>query len=388
MKRKQRRRTIYVGFYDSGQNSDQARIFHLPATNKMDYICNAINATGRDVLIVSPSRTSNNHTYHGRVTALRTGVSLKLFPTFPWGNRVQRAASVVASHAFLFLFLLLNARRNEIIVVYHSLLLMRSVRYAKIIRGFRVLLEVEEIYQHAVPVGSTTAEREHATFRNADGFILSTELLNAAINMNGRPSTVVYGTYQVEPDRRLRFSDDQIHVVYAGIIDSLKNGAAVAASAAAHLDERYHVHIAGFGDERDIKRLQDQIAELSSVTKCGLSYDGLYTGNEFIDFLQKCDIGLSTQLPDAALNDTSFPSKLLSYMANGLAVVSVRIRGVEESKVARNITFYDGQDPQLVADAILSVRLPKCRDSRSLIEHLNSEFVDELQHVFDAMQRG
>lgn len=386
MQRKEGDRIIYVGFYDSASNSAESRTSHLPATNKMDYICTAINAAGREVLIVSPSRTANRRSYPGRVSVLNEMVSLKVFRTLPWGNRLQRAMSILAGNAFLFMFLVRDVGRRETVIVYHSLSLMRVVRLAQRLRGFTLVLEVEEVYQHVVQVSAATARAEWATLRNADAYIFSTELLNESVNPSHRPHITIHGTYQVEPDRGSRIPDGRIHVVYAGII-GFQKGASLAASAAGFLDSRYHVHIAGFGEEREIQRLRDQVAEVGRTSECRLTYDGLYRGDDFLDFLQGCDIGLSTQLPEARFSDTSFPSKVLSYLANGLAVVSVRIPAVEQSKVAGEITFYDGQDPEVLATAIRSVQFPRARDSRALIERLNAEFIDDLRLLLDGMQR-
>jgi glycosyltransferase involved in cell wall biosynthesis len=377
MTHKSSRRLLYVGFYDCGTNAAESRSYWHSATNKMDYICQAVNSMGLDVLIVSPSRTTSRTAYRGKRLQLTEGTALKLFPTFPWGNRPQRAFSIAAGHILLFLYLVLNTRRNESVIVYHSLALMRSVRYAKKVRGFRMILEVEEIYQDVVLVNSFTRRCEIATFRDADAFIFSTGLLNDRLNVESRPHIVIHGTYHAEPDRDLSFCDNRTHVVYAGIIDS-KKGATVAASVAAHLDGDYHIHIVGFGDKSDVEHLQQVIAEVSSATGSGLTYDGLFTGNEFLDFLQKCDIGLSTQVPGAAFNQTSFPSKILTYMTNGLAVVSIRIRSVQESKMADDIFFYDGQDPQDIARAIRGVRDSVRVDTRALIEKLNADCVEEL----------
>ena len=379
MKHRPRKQITYVGFYDSSLNAAEARNFALSATNKMDYICGVINGIGLDVRIVSPARTGNKSTYRGKQVQLTDHIILKLFPTFPWGNLLQKAFSMIAGHIFLFLYLAFNTRRDENVLVYHSLGLMRSVRYAKRIRGFRVILEVEEIYQDVGLVQFAARKSEYATFRAADAFLFSTGLLDEKLNVERKPHVVVHGAYEVQLDRGLSFCDDRIHVVYAGIIDQKKGGATVAASVATYLDAKYHIHIVGFGDEAEIRRLQQIVAGISLATECDLTYDGLLRGDEFLEFLQKCDIGLSTQLAEAAFNDTSFPSKVLSYMANGLAVVSVRIRSLEESTVAREIVFYDGQDPRDIAEAIRSIRASARVDSRALIGQLNADFVEELR---------
>ena len=226
----------------------------------------------------------------------------------------------------------------------------------------------------------------HAAFADAAGFIFSTELLDAKLNHRGKPSVVCYGTYRPQPEEGSHPPDGKVHVVYAGIVDAMKGGASVAVSAAAHLDAGYHLHVIGFGSPEDIDRLRHQIETTRTVTECMVSYDGVLTGGKFLEFLQGCDIGLSTQLPDGPFNDTSFPSKVLTYLTNGLAVVCVRIRAVEQSRVAGAVTFYDGHEPEAVAHAIKSVRLPIECDSKALIADLDREFIAELRRVLSQVR--
>ena len=105
-----------------------------------------------------------------------------------------------------------------------------------------------------------------------------------------------------------------------------------------------------------------------------MSYDGLLSGEEYIRFIQSCDIVLSTQNPDAAFNATSFPSKILSYMANGLRVVSIRIPAIEQSAVGDALFYYDRQTSEEIAKAILSVDMNSSYDSRTLIHALDNAF--------------
>jgi glycosyltransferase involved in cell wall biosynthesis len=157
----------------------------------------------------------------------------------------------------------------------------------------------------------------------------------------------------------------------------------MAAEAARYLPENYHLHIIGFGNEADVKAMQDRIRELEQSSKCAISYDGCLRGEEYIQFLQKCQVGLSTQNPNAAFNDTSFPSKILSYMANGLQVVTVRIPVVEEAAIGQWMHYYDEPTPQAVADAILSVQTSDARESRQIISRLDQEFVKNINKLLE-----
>jgi len=373
----------YIAFYDTHYNSNERRNYSLAATNKIDYICSVLNKAGFKVLIVSPSRTEKNQFFRGKRIELRKDVDLKLFPTLPWGNKLQKLFSLVFGDFLLLMYLLLNIQKNETIIVYHSLGLLNIVNIAKKIKKFEVVLEVEEIYQDVMSYSKYTMKNEYKTIAIADKYIFPTELLNEKLNVTNKPYSIIYGTYQVEEDRNFKFNDGKIHVVYAGTFDPRKGGALAAAAAAEYLSNRYHVHIIGFGSKEQIEYIKDIIKEVSKKTEATITYDGLLKGEEYIIFLQKCDIGLSTQIPGATFNVTSFPSKILSYMANGLRVVSVRIEAIEKSAVGNAVCYYEEQTPESIAEAINSIDLNEFYDSRELIRKLDMNFTESLRKLLE-----
>ena len=372
----------YIGYYDTDENNIEKRGYALAATNKMDYICSALNKAGYEVLIVSPSKTKSNKYYKGKKTAINENVNLKLFPTFPWGNYLQKAISIIMGDIMLILYLITQTKKNEPILVYHSLGLKNIVRFAKKIKGFKVILEVEEVYQDVMLYSKRTRKSEYKNFNIADKYIFPTVLLNQKLNINNVPYSIISGTYQVEEDRKCKFDDGKIHVVYAGTFDPRKGGA-LAAAAAAYLPKNYHVHIIGFGSNDDTSMLLSTIEDVSKKTEATLTYDGLLSGEEYIRFLQKCDIGLSTQIPGATYNETSFPSKILSYMANGLRVVSVRIKAIEISDVGQAVYYYDEPSPEVIANVIKSIDILEPYDSRELIRDLDKDFVREIKELIE-----
>ena len=207
--------------------------------------------------------------------------------------------------------------------------------------------------------------------------------VNIKINFSDKPYAITHGTYHVEPDRNFRFDDNKIHVVYAGTLDPRKGGAASAAAAARYLPENYHVHILGFGSDEQIANMKSLIEDVNRISSADVSYDGVLSGEDYIRFLQACQIGLSTQNPDAAFNATSFPSKVLSYMANGLRVVSIRIDAVESSAVGDMITYYDDQSPEAIAKAIIGVDISQPYDSRQRIVQLDEQFKRDLKRLIE-----
>jgi len=105
---------------------------------------------------------------------------------------------------------------------------------------------------------------------------------------------------------------------------------------------------------------------------------GFKSGKDFNAYIQACHIGLSTQQADAKFNGTSFPSKVLMYMSNGLRVVSVRIPAVETSAVGDSIFYYDKQDGEEIANVIRSVNLDDGYNSRKQLADLHNRFVKQL----------
>lgn len=372
----------YIAFYDTANNKNENRQTSLSATNKIDYICSALLKNGYKVEIVSPSWTNNISGYYkGEVRQLSDDVKLRTFATFGGRNKILRISKYFFSLSQLLLYLLINTKKNESIIVYHSILLSVPIRVAKFFKRFKIILEVEEIYDDVQSLSKNMRISEYKTFTSADKFIFSTELLNEKLNSTNKPSTLIYGTYQVEEIRKCRLNDGKIHAVYAGTFDPRKGGALAAAAAAADLPNNYHVHIIGFGSEKEKEDLKDLINDISKTTECTITYDGLLKGEDYIRFLQSCHIGLSTQTPDATYNNTSFPSKILSYMSNGLRVVSVRIKAIEMSAIGDAISYYEDQSPSAIANAIMLIDINQPNNNVELIKRLDEEFVQNIKDL-------
>lgn len=370
----------YLGYYDVVSNAEENRNHVLAASNKMTYIVSALERAGFCVELISASQTLNAQGFAAKAVPLGEKSRLYLFRTLPWGNKLCRVRSVLFSKWQVFWYIWRHVSKGDTLMVYHSLGYAGLVRILKRLKGFRLVLEVEEIY--ADVTGSDKArEKEYKLLRRADAYIFPTELLNEKLNSEHKPHCIIYGTYQVEENRHCFFNDGKIHVVYAGTFDPRKGGAAAAATAAVFLPVNYHVHILGFGSKADTEQLKQVIAKISAKSTATVTYDGCLSGEEYIRFIQSCDIGLSTQNPDAAFNGTSFPSKILSYMANGLRVVSVRIPAIERSAIGDLVTYYDTQTPESIAKAIQSVDMSAPYDSRAEIRTLDESFLRDITDV-------
>lgn len=376
-------RTIkYLSYFDYPDSP--VRRNAVPAcVGKMESVADLLLRGGYRVEILSMSSVAEpRFRFYGAQTVRRSpGLTLRLFPSFGGRGRLLAWLRVIWHVVAMFCYLLVTLRRTDTLLVYHSLGYFGMVSLLRRLRRFRLVLEVEEVYQDvAQPKYRYMARQEFRDIAAADAYLFPTTLLERQFNTRHRPALIIHGTYSVVPQRVERPAQGgTVHVVYAGTFDPRKGGAA-AAAAAEYLPENYHVHICGFGSAADTESLRQVVEHTAAVSKARITYDGLKQGDDYIRFIQQCHIGLSTQDPAAAFNATSFPSKILSYMANGLSVVSIDIPAIHQSAVGEHITYYAHQTPQEIAAAIERADLDS--DNRALISQLADDFVESLPTVF------
>lgn len=370
----------YLGYYDTLNNKKENRCYIMSAVNKMNYICEAIHEIGYNVQIISVSHTEGKKYCQASYKTIFPGIKLKLFTSLGKQNKLMSVFQRLFIKVQLIYFFFIHVKKDESIIAYHSPGYVKLLYWLKKIKKFRLILEIEEIYSD-VSDDKTLGKYEYRLFDSADAYVFPTELLDENINKKKKPSVIIYGTYRIETALEHKKENDIIKCIYAGTFDPRKGGAAAAAAAASFLPKNYCIYILGFGKKNEIENMKRTIQDINKKSKAKVFYKGLLKGDEYIRFLQGCDIGLSTQNPDAAFNDTSFPSKILSYLTNGLRVVTVRIPAIEKSAIGNLLYFYDTQNPENIAKAILSVDFHKKYDSRAEIKILDCKFRKEMSQI-------
>lgn len=378
----------YFGYYADGERAKESNCT-LAAVNKMSYIAGVVADVVGKVEIISRA-TRKASPQENEIVKVNEKQTVQYFANTPHGWKISRVLFRQIDRIRFTVWMLKNIKKNEKVLVYHSLGYMREIDFVYRIKKFKLILEVEEIYSD-VTGNKYTRKKEVKFLQRADAYIFPTKLLSSEINFNGKPEVIIHGTYQVESDEKCKLFHEnfqsnfgqKIHCVYAGTLDPRKGGAIAAASAAELLTSDYHIHILGFGSDKDIQKMKELISKNSSNGRARVTYDGVLSGKDYIRFLQSCDIGLSTQDPNAAFNGTSFPSKILSYMANGLRVVSIRIPAVETSAVGNLVFYYDKQTPEEIAKAIMDIDFNDNYDSREYIRQLSSQFEKDIKRLLD-----
>ena len=370
----------YIAFYDIPL-SKHKRVYSPAATSKMDYIVSSLNDIGKDVTIVSPSWfdvTSEKIKFHfQKKLKLSKNKKLILAPSFGGNSKIASYSKIILSLVWLFFWLLFHVKKNEKIMVYHSIWITIPILLAKKIKGFRIILEVEEIYADILTLHPVFDKWEQKMISNADYFILSTDLLKDNLKIT-KPCIILYGSYFVENSINTPPNGGKIYLVYAGIIDEAKRGAFNAVAAAKHLSGNYVLHIIGFGET---EKLLPIIELHNTKSECKVYFHGRKNGEEYIKFCQGCHIGLSTQKMQGSYLESSFPSKILSYLGMGLKVVSCAVSCVEKSKISDLVTYYYKDESQEIAKAIMRCGENKNFDSRKFLLKLDEEFRNDIKFL-------
>ncbi|MBR2025290.1 MAG: hypothetical protein IKA02_05735 [Clostridia bacterium] len=271
---------------------------------------------------------------------------------------------------------------GDTLIAYHSLSTMSIINKLRQKKKFKFILQVCEIYAD-VTENKKLRKKEIEFINSADKYIFISDLLKEQIELNNKEYAICSGAYATNQPTNEPLNDGKIHVVYAGTLDEKKGGAYSAICAAKYLNEKYHIHILGAADENQKKNIQTLIDNVKNESNCTVTYDGYMAGKKYTDFLQSCHIGLSTQNPEGDYNNTSFPSKILVYLSNGLRVVSVKIPAIEHSPVGNIMYFYEGHSAKDIAEAILSVDFDKENDGRKMVDKLNKELIEKIKELLD-----
>lgn len=377
----------YLGYYDIEENSKELRYYSPAARDKMSYIIKVLHENDYYVNIISASVTKGKHSVGKKKIYLNDKVILNLFSSIGKKNILFKIIDIYLSRLKVFFFLIANLKEDDILIVYHSLNYASIIKLAKKIKNFNIVLEMEELYSD-ISRRKVDKHKEISLSKKADAFIFPTKELNDLINVNSKPCALVHGSYILPSYRGNKFKDNRIHIVYAGTLDPRKGGAKMAVNLASKLPNKYHIHILGFGSKKQIEDLKHNICEMYNSEYAILTYDGLLSGNEYTEFMQSCDIGLSTQNPYAEYNDSSFPSKILSYLANGLHVVSAKINVVENSLIGDLVIYYEFQNPENIAKTIENININTEYDSRRRIRELDQIFKYEIKNMIMQIMRS
>jgi len=374
----------YVGFYSKLDNPNDFRIF--PATiTKMDYIISALKKADFriTVLALGEAQTKKKIVFNRKTITIDKQEKIIYVNTFGGINSLFRIVSRIWLLIQLFFFLCFEVENGSTVIYYHTFATIWAVKLSRVFNKYKLIFEVEEIFQAAWKGSIVQIEKEIKYLKKADGYILVNDLVASKCGFDVNPFVVCYGDYSSNEsnlNKKKRDVNDPIKIVYAGVIGDKNSDVYLSIKTMEFLPNNYLLNILGYGKVGDIAKMKMKIIEMNkSFNFDKILYHGRLSGKKYTDFLATCQIGLSTRVLEDKYSDFTFPSKVMVYLGNNLTTVSSPISCIIKSKISDSVFFYEQSTPQSVSEKIKSINPNEFDLTNSdLLDRLNDDFVDDL----------
>lgn len=298
---------------------------------------------------------------------------------FPSGNvlmPIRFRSKIMIKNAVK--YILRSFKKGDKIVVYHSLSF--SDYYKKIVKqagAENCAILVAEIYSD---VGNIRYKREKeiakaSVFRKF--VFMSGGIRKSFEHLRKKAFIYLYGAYNVRVILKRDVADSRlpIHLVYAGTPSLIKGGLMNAIKACESMDGKCVLHVYS----SLTKELKTEISKYRYTR-----YEGYFEENDLFSEIQEFDIGLATQDPMAKFNSSSFPSKIVNYLACGLSVVSTKSESVIKSPFANVVRFYDVDNPSSFAEAVRFLITQRSKEENvKMISKMNDEFTKAIKGLLE-----
>lgn len=358
-------------------DSVENRAFTLSAVDKVDYIISAFTRNNIKIELISASRSTNEDGYYKeRTDKISDMCKIISSPTFGTKSMIGKKIQRIYMLFWLTIFLLKNCKKGEWVAVYHSIFTVLPMLIVKKIKKIKIINEVEELfYELDTNTSNCRKKLELKIIKESDSFIFASKQLNDKCNsIIKKPYVIANGSYNSVP-KRIYKKNKKIRLIYAGLI-SLGKVAFKTVEIANYLTSDYELCIIGYGDQNSIYELQKLINKVNIKSECKVFFDGIKRGVDYEAYLQNCSIGLCPLTTDSLFQSACFPSKITSYIANGLHVVTTFNKTIAESPYKDVVSFVKNQSPKEFATTIMQLKTASLRDTRELIKELDLEFVD------------
>ena len=322
----------------------------VAADLKVKYVANAAKAAGCDVKIFALNKTKTSGT-KSTVTTV-DGLTVKHISSRGGKNLFTRIFNRISFYCQIAKYFIRSVGKGDVILLYHSLRVTPFIAFLKKFARRKVVLEVEEIYACAADGVKSYLKKEIKAVKKFDRFIFVNNYIPEDLGVKNENYTALYGVYEAKEMRKIPHNG--VRVLYAGAVEKLNKGAFKAVETAQYLPSNYSVHIIGKGTDGDEKDLLAKIENVNkSLGRTAVCFDGFKTGIELDEYMYSCDIGLGAYPIKDKYSNYIFPSKLVGYTCRGLKVVTGRAECYERTPFADNWFFYDSDEPECIAEAIV-----------------------------------
>lgn len=381
-----KKKVTYLGHYDLFRNGKQERVYSLAGARKIDFVCDELVQLGFDVNLVSAAYS--NQKGHGNVSGtterIRDGITLILAPSNKATNKIERIKRVLGARLWLFRYLLRSCGKDDCVVVYHNYVDALAIVLAQKIKGFKLVLQIEEQYSMVWKLSPFQNWKEKLMLSyGKKGSLVVSELLAKHLNIS--EPIVSYGNYKTYRDSiPKKFQNPQITLVFTGMIETVRNGAFCSMECMRYLPENYRLLLSGPISKDNRKLFEETLSRVNAeCDREACVYMGVLDDDHYRELLLNAEVALNPQ-KEGSFGEFVFPSKILTYMSYNLPVVSTKGKSIVESQLANYIVFADDFTPEAVAEAIKTIDANCIIDYREILAELENKFQTQLKNRIES----
>ena len=368
----------YIGSYDH-HDVEQELLTQPSANTKIKYFLNVLHEAGIEVKFFSTAICRGKQILYKRCNKY-DGLEINYLFSIGQEGVLNKLLSFILIYAQIILVLFFNKERVPVLI-YHSPRLTFFIQKFKFLyRKTPLYFEIEEIYAVVRHLSQKRLDKEIVSLRDANGYIVVNDTIKDACGLKGK-SVVCYGIYEKNIHKPHIISKDSIKIVYAGGLDS---DAELALDAVKLLQHNFSLHILGYGNEKQVKTIKQKV--LQANLEAGVDkffYDGCLAGVEYDQFLDTCNIGVSTRIVTPNDSIYAFPSKILVYLSHNLITISMPHQAIQRSSISNMVNICDESTAKSVAEAIVKVtKNVEAVDNTKQLNDLHRNFVCNMRTFF------
>lgn len=380
----------YVGNYTARCNPNDYT--EIPSTNqKMEYITNSLKELGYYVDVLSLGESKKFNTLK-KIIIDRNENNI-FFGTFPRNKSIiLKSLARVYLLVQVFFYLVFTTNKYSKVIFYYSPAYFPVIKLCKYLKNFNLTIEIEEIYSSVYKLSNDEILNEINSLKFADSYIVVNDRLKSIYN--NQPCIVCYGAYKhanintlEKIDVKYKKDSNLINIVYAGLISEDQPDVFLALDVIELLNVNYRLKIVGYGNHEVIDRMKDRIQQINENKGYAQAvYDGILKGDEFLNYLSACDIGLNPRTLTKENAAYSFPSKLMTYLTCDLKIVSTPVDSIINSTLGDFIYFSEDHTAESLAKQIINNKNALSESSNTnsnTINTLNSKFLNDLSGVLE-----
>jgi len=174
-----RKNIYYIGFYSfsGGTLEKENRVYSSAAVNLMNFISQKLSSNAT-VNIISPSWTNNQRgIYRGKKVQLSDNVFLNIAPSVGTYFGLGKFLSIIISQIWLIFKIIFTIKERDKVIVYHSVAFAPVILITKKLFSYKLILQLNEVYQDVKSQGLIKNYFEKAIIRDAGAYIVSNHFL-------------------------------------------------------------------------------------------------------------------------------------------------------------------------------------------------------------------